>query len=184
MLSFGIDAATGNHTVAFTRPPSDAARGHAELADFAQALGQVRNLAVRDGDLLAGFSAPYTDLIDAFAPALPAGIVQCHRELAAFLARERPEPQGDGLQVNFHQHPFDTSERSWLFTLNQGRFTDFFFNRLAWHLAPTYCIVTPFPLHVDLESASTCNMNCPMCYRDMMQTTGQMDFDLFTTSPF
>lgn len=181
MLNFGIDAATGNLTVAFTPPPTDAVRRHAELAAFGRALGRVRNLAAPDGDPLAGFSAPYADLIDAFAPALPAGIVQCHRELAKFLARERPEPQGEGLQVNFHQHPFDTPERAWLFTLNQGRFTDHFFNRLAWHLAPTYRFVTPFPLHVDLESASTCNMNCPMCYRDMLKSTGQMDFDLFTT---
>jgi radical SAM protein with 4Fe4S-binding SPASM domain len=87
--------------------------------------------------------------------------------------------QGEGLQVNFHQKMFDTPGRYWSFILNQGNFIDFFFNRLNWYIGPKNAIVTPFPLHVDLESASTCNMDCPMCYRSKLNETGQMDFDLF-----
>ncbi|MDP3428012.1 MAG: SPASM domain-containing protein [Humidesulfovibrio sp.] len=136
-------------------------------------------MSAQGGQCLESFTAPYAALIDAFADILPAGVLTCHRELSSLLERECPTPQKSGLEVNFHQQPFDTPERAWRFILNQGRFADYFFNRLAWHLAPTYRIVTPFPLHVDLESASTCNMNCPMCYRDMLKTTGQMDFDLF-----
>lgn len=84
-----------------------------------------------------------------------------------------------GLDINFHQNPFDTAERYWYFILNQGHFVSYFFNRLSWYLGPSNEFVTDFPLHVDLESASTCNMNCPMCYRDQLKHTGQMDFDLF-----
>ena len=46
-------------------------------------------------------------------------------------------------------------------------------------MGPKRGVVTPFPLHVDLETANTCNMNCPMCYRDQMKEVGQMDLELF-----
>jgi MoaA/NifB/PqqE/SkfB family radical SAM enzyme len=88
-------------------------------------------------------------------------------------------PQGPGLQVNFHQKSFDTAERYWSFLLAQGHFPAHFFNRINWYLAPANRIVTPFPLHVDLESASTCNMDCPMCYRRGLKHTGHMDLELF-----
>ena len=87
--------------------------------------------------------------------------------------------QSEGLQVNFHQKMFDTPERYWSFIVNQGNFIDYFFNRLNWYIGPKNTIITPFPLHVDLESASTCNMDCPMCYRSKLKDTGQMNFDLF-----
>lgn len=85
----------------------------------------------------------------------------------------------EGLQINFHQNPFDTPERYWRFILNQGHFVSYFFNRLNWYLVPKNEIVAPFPLHVDIEAASTCNMNCPMCYRSQFVKNGQMEFDLF-----
>ena len=87
--------------------------------------------------------------------------------------------QKEGLKVNFHQNPFDTSCRYWNFILNQGSFADYFFNRINWYAGPKNGYITPFPLHVDIETASTCNMSCPMCYRDQLKDTGQMDFDLF-----
>ncbi len=86
---------------------------------------------------------------------------------------------GAGLQVNFHQNPFDTAERYWRFILNQGHFTAYFFNRVNWYMAPKNRITTPFPLHVDIETASTCNMDCPMCYRRQLKETGQMRPELF-----
>lgn len=85
----------------------------------------------------------------------------------------------EGLDVNFHQNSFDNDERYWDFILNQGNFNDYFFNRINWFATPESEYVTDFPLHVDLESASTCNMHCPMCYRDQLKHTGQMDLDLF-----
>lgn len=167
-------------SVAWENPPSEAVRAHPEYAAFFTRLSGVAGLRALDSGPHASFAVPYQALIDTFADALPRGTVRCQQLIRDELAAKKPAAQGQGLQINHHQHPFDTPERAWLFTLRQGRFIDYFFNRLSWHLAPTYRIVTPFPLHVDLESASTCNMNCPMCYRDMMKSTGQMDFDLFT----
>ena len=86
---------------------------------------------------------------------------------------------GNGMVINFHQRPFDTQERYWNFILSQGNFAEYFVNRLCWYYYPKYTIVSPFPMHVDLEASSTCNMNCPMCYRDQLKETGQMDIDLF-----
>ena len=96
-----------------------------------------------------------------------------------FLLKQQNGTQGEGLQVNFHQNPFDSPERYWRFILNQGNLLLYFLNRVNWYMGPENRVVAPFPLHVDLESASTCNMNCPMCYRDMLDETGQMDVDLF-----
>lgn len=95
------------------------------------------------------------------------------------LKHDSSQDCGHGLQINFHQNSFDTSERYWNFILAQGNFIEYFFNRLNWYLCPKNRIVTPFPLHVDLESANTCNMNCPMCYRGGMKELGHMDMDLF-----
>lgn len=95
------------------------------------------------------------------------------------LVRNESKEIGDGLEVNFHQKSFDTAQRYWDFILNQGNFATYFFNRVNWYLAPRNAIVTPFPLHVDLESANTCNMACPMCYRVEMKEIGQMEMDLF-----
>lgn len=84
-----------------------------------------------------------------------------------------------GLKINFHQKSFDTAARYWNFLLNQGHFVDYIFNRVGWYLAPANQIVPPFPFHVDIETANTCNMNCPMCYRSMLKNIGQMEMDLF-----
>jgi radical SAM protein with 4Fe4S-binding SPASM domain len=93
--------------------------------------------------------------------------------------KRRKKKEEDRIEVNFHQKPFDTSRRYWNFIWNQGKFDNLFLNRINWYIAPKNAIVTPFPLHVDLESASTCNMNCPMCYRDQMKDSGEMDLNVF-----
>ena len=85
----------------------------------------------------------------------------------------------NGLDINFHQKPFDNSLRYWRFILKQGNFIDYFFNRISWYAGPKNEYVTPFPLHVDIESSSSCNMNCPMCYRSGLKETGHMDIDIF-----
>ncbi len=179
MIHLAYDSARQELAVTWDSPPPLSVRNCPEYAAFFERLGQVPGLRALREDLHEAFAVPYAQLIEAFSPVLPRGSVECQTAICRSLAAHAARSQGQGLEINHHQHPFDTAERAWRFILNQGRFADYFFNRLAWHLAPTYRIVTPFPLHVDLESASTCNMNCPMCYRDMLKTTGQMDFDLF-----
>ena len=111
--------------------------------------------------------------------ALPVEIAGVEKKTITNLINNDPGSLKTGLQINFHQRSFDSPERYWNFILNQGNFLLYFFNRIKWFLGPKNEYVTDFPLHVDLESASTCNMNCPMCYRKLLKHTGQMDFELF-----
>jgi len=110
---------------------------------------------------------------------LPLKQAQAEKNMLQAMFTNQSSFNKEGLEVNFHQNPFDTPERYWNFILSQGHFISYFCNRINWFLGPKNEYVTPFPLHVDLESASTCNMNCPMCYRDELKHTGHMDVDLF-----
>ena len=67
-------------------------------------------------------------------------------------------------------------------------------NRWQWENYPKWRYVAPFPLHVDLEADSRCNLKCPMCYRrvfDNMKVNAKsnpdlkfaaMDYDLYKKS--
>ena len=46
------------------------------------------------------------------------------------LMKQETKEQGNGLEINFHQNPFDTPARYWGFILNQGHFVDYFVNRI------------------------------------------------------
>ena len=46
----------------------------------------------------------------------------------------------------------------------KGHLGKYFKNRFQWHLYPRLKLLTPFPMHVDLELSSACDMRCPMCY--------------------
>ncbi len=179
MLHPVYDAVRQELCVAWDYPPPESVREHSEYAVFFETLRRVPGLSPWRGGLHEAFTVPYAGLVETFASQLPQGSVACQTALCRALAAAPPQDRDQGLQINHHQHPFDTPKRAWRFVLNQGRFIDYFFNRLAWHLAPTYRMVAPFPLHVDIETASTCNMNCPMCYRRKLAHTGQMDVELF-----
>jgi radical SAM protein with 4Fe4S-binding SPASM domain len=153
---------------------------HPELASFIQrfeAAGGHSRMDPEQGCL--GFSIGIPQWRTFIENALPGKDAAFQLEVLDRLFESGGVEQGEGLQVNFHQNPFDTPERFWRFHLSQGNFTSFVFNRVNWYMAPKNQITTPFPLHVDLESASTCNMNCPMCYRRGLKETGQMDMELF-----
>ncbi len=58
-------------------------------------------------------------------------------------------------------------------------------NRRQWAENPEKRIVADYPLHVDIELASVCNLRCPMCYTitdhfKAQVNTKLMDFELFT----
>lgn len=143
------------------------------LQEYGQAM-----LSRYDGQLTAVSVTPQ-GWLDFIACVLPAH-QESQRQMLEILAGSTAEELGEGLQINFHQKTFDTPERYWYFILKQGEFAEYFLNRVIWYVAPKNRVVTPFPLHVDIESANTCNMNCPMCYNDQIKEKGQMDFDVFT----
>lgn len=90
------------------------------------------------------------------------------------------------VKVNNVQQSIDTIEREELFTARRahGHEEAFALNRQLWTECPENQKVTPYPLHVDIELSSVCNLHCPMCYTntDNFKTTvdtGFMELELF-----
>ena len=44
-----------------------------------------------------------------------------------------------------------------------GHLLNYLLNRMKWHLYPRFQYVSKFPDHIDIETSSVCNMECPMC---------------------
>lgn len=86
-------------------------------------------------------------------------------------------------KINHHQRPFDSAWRNLRWTLGQGAPLANLWNRWQWYSYPNRGHVARFPLHVDIESTSECNLNCPMCYRSKLppESITSMDFALFKT---
>ena len=181
MLKFILKQDNKEFVIHFDVPVVPAISNQDEFGVLAEAIGSKDkcSLVTNGNDEISGASGAVSAFLDIIDDVLPPKEAAVQRGILDKLMSRTPEPARDGLQVNFHQKPFDSSIRYWEFILNQGNFINYFFNRIDWYIAPKNRIVSPFPLHVDIESASTCNMSCPMCYRDMMKETGQMDFDLF-----
>jgi len=55
-------------------------------------------------------------------------------------------------------------------------------DRVKFRLYPKFGIVAHFPSHLDIESASACQMRCPMCYTTYMDDSlkGIMKWELYT----
>ncbi len=86
-------------------------------------------------------------------------------------------------RINVDNFTIGPRSRIWLWNLRRQHLGAFLINRLQWYYYPKYFKVPHFPLHVDFESSSLCNMGCPMCFRvrpDYDETQyGLLDFDLF-----
>ncbi|MDD9968296.1 MAG: radical SAM protein [Myxococcales bacterium] len=55
--------------------------------------------------------------------------------------------------------------------------------RARWHKNPANNVVERFPVHLDIETTSACNLRCPMCFQAQADTRpdyGFMRWDLFT----
>jgi radical SAM protein with 4Fe4S-binding SPASM domain len=88
--------------------------------------------------------------------------------------------------INKGNYSMDTAEREAAFDRNRGSawpegYAEY---RKAWSELPTHLTVSDYPLLVDLELASICNLHCPMCYtitdhfKQSVNTT-RMDWDLY-----
>jgi radical SAM protein with 4Fe4S-binding SPASM domain len=181
MLKFLIDHQDHRYRIQFDMPVTPAIQQHSVFSKLIQGLSFNHHIEIdknKDKEVLA-IGGPYDALLEFADQALSPGSAAIQKKILSDLLNNGHRGRSEGLQVNFHQKPFDTVGRYWNFILNQGHFIDYFFNRINWYATPKNRYVTPFPLHVDLESASTCNMKCPMCYRGDLKKTGQMDVDLF-----
>lgn len=90
------------------------------------------------------------------------------------------------MHINKGQIGLSTNRKNIAFELKRakGHFWAYILNRLKWHFNPRIHHVSKFPDHVDIETSSTCNLRCPMCYTVTDEfkekvKIGLMDFDLF-----
>lgn len=181
MLKFYMDKEKDEFKIVFDVPVNDEAAKHPEFSSLTRIFKSKKEIsfAFNNGRDITGIKGNLTSFKNCIDEMLPSREATLQKACLNKILLKGNQPPKGGLNVNFHQKPFDTSDRYWNFILNQGHFISYFFNRINWYIAPQNEFVTDFPLHVDLESASTCNMNCPMCYRDQLKETGQMDIDLF-----
>jgi len=89
--------------------------------------------------------------------------------------------------INKGNYSMDTAEREARFEQYRGEaWKEGYENyRSQWSTLPQKQIVSDYPLLVDLELSSICNLHCPMCYtitdkfKESVNTT-RMDWELFT----
>jgi len=95
-------------------------------------------------------------------------------------------PNGRYVPINKGNYSMDTPEREASFELNRGKgweseYQDY---REKWVSLAKLQQVSDYPLLVDVELSSICNLRCPMCYtiadefKEVVNTT-RMDFDLY-----
>jgi pyruvate-formate lyase-activating enzyme len=93
----------------------------------------------------------------------------------------------DYVPINKGQFMLDTSERVEEFEHKRAFGVEDAYreNRRQWEAYPKAQHVSDYPPHVDIELASVCNLQCPMCYTITPEfkakvNTKMMDFALFT----
>ena len=76
---------------------------------------------------------------------------------------------------------FRLSGNPLVYFLRQGNIVAHFIDRVKFRVFPKFCITPRFPTHIDIESASNCQMKCPMCYTTYLEPgkKGIMKFDLY-----
>lgn len=85
------------------------------------------------------------------------------------------------VKVNVDQFALDTKFRKWRWSWYKRHPLSFLKNRIQWYLYPNLKYVPKFPVHIDFEVSSICNLKCPMCYRPHRadKNDGVMDFDVY-----
>ncbi|MEC8147394.1 MAG: radical SAM/SPASM domain-containing protein [Pseudomonadota bacterium] len=91
------------------------------------------------------------------------------------------------IPINKGQFTLETKEREKQFEKNRGYGVadEYKENRRLWTDCAKKQLVSDYPLHVDLELASICNLKCPMCYTISPEFKKKvnaklMDYELFT----
>jgi len=84
-------------------------------------------------------------------------------------------------RFNFEPGYFRIAGNPVTYFLSQGNFFAHIKDRIKFRLYPKFKIVPQFPTHIDIESASNCQLKCPMCYTTYLEASkkGIMKFDLY-----
>lgn len=85
-------------------------------------------------------------------------------------------------KINVSQLCMDDTERQRRWEEDRRFPLHYFQNRFQWFNYPKWNYVAPFPLHVDFEVSSKCNLSCPMCFRRHFENQHEfidMDFNLY-----
>ncbi|CAB5083851.1 hypothetical protein D3OALGA1CA_417 [Olavius algarvensis associated proteobacterium Delta 3] len=85
-------------------------------------------------------------------------------------------------KINVTQLCMDDGDRQRRWEEDRRHPMQYFKNRFQWFKYPLWHYVAPFPLHVDFEVTSRCNLSCPMCFRrnfENEQEFTDMDIELF-----
>ncbi len=86
-------------------------------------------------------------------------------------------------RVNIDNFSIGPRSRTWMWTLKRRHPVAFLKNRYQWYAYPKKNKVPHFPLHIDFEASSACNLSCPMCWRFKPgydeTKLGNMTFELF-----
>jgi radical SAM protein with 4Fe4S-binding SPASM domain len=71
--------------------------------------------------------------------------------------------------------------KEFAYFLRMGSLGAHLIDRIKFRIYPKLGIVADFPSHVDIETASACQMRCPMCYTTYMDESlkGIMDYGLY-----
>ena len=104
---------------------------------------------------------------------------------SSLFSQEVIREDGRSVQLNKGHYCLDTDERLLEFSqkLANGWEQDYAKYRSLWTSLPSTRTIREYPLLLDLELASVCNLKCPMCYTITDEfkskvTKGFMDFDL------
>lgn len=74
--------------------------------------------------------------------------------------------------------PINKTIRVWL---AQRSVAGYLCNRIEWYYYPHLCILKGYPIHMDIELSSLCQLKCPMCFRfhKPVKNQGLMSLETF-----
>jgi len=86
------------------------------------------------------------------------------------------------MKINVNYFVTNSKVENVRYFLRRGHFFRLLWDRFKWHWFPRLGLVPSFPQTVDIETALSCQLKCPMCMREQMSEEmkrGIMSMDLF-----
>ncbi len=85
------------------------------------------------------------------------------------------------MKINVDQFVLGPRRKDVIWHIKRQHPFSYALNRLQWYVYPKLRIAPRFPIHIDFEISSLCNMSCPMCFRPHRKNKedGLMDIKLY-----